>query len=77
MKQEMHKANMSEGRGMLTEREREAIMGNVSESYKYKTRSYFRKRLSELEEDVRVLAKHDRVLLQEMKEVVCENGEQY
>ncbi len=63
---------MSEGRGLLTENEREAIAGQASDSYRYKTRSFLRKRLDRVAEDVEVLAKHDPELLDELREVVCE-----
>lgn len=50
---------MTEGRGLLTEREREAIEGESSDSYRYKTRTYVRKRLDKLEADAELLAKHE------------------
>ncbi len=62
---------MSHGRALLTEREREAIAGEASDSYRLKTRSYFRDRLDELEDDIDVLAEHDPELLDELREVVC------
>jgi hypothetical protein len=63
---------MSEGRALLTEREREAIAGDRSDSYRYKTRSYFRDRLKKLEGDIAVLAEHDPELLEELQATVCE-----
>lgn len=63
---------MSKGRGLLTESEREAVAGEASDNYRYKTRSFFRDRLDELEKDVEVLAEHDRELLDDLREVVCE-----
>jgi len=65
-------APMSQGRGLLTESEREAIAGDASDSYRYKTRSFFRDRLEEVEEDVATLAEHDPELLEELRGVVCE-----
>ncbi|QLH84907.1 hypothetical protein HZS54_04770 [Halosimplex pelagicum] len=65
---------MSQGRGLLTESEREAIAGEASDSYRYKTRSFLRDRLEEVEEDVAVLAEHDPELLDELRDVVCEEG---
>ena len=62
---------MSEGRALLTEREREAIAGEDSDSYRYKTRAYLRRRLETLEDDLYVLEKHDPELLEELREVVC------
>lgn len=63
---------MTEGRGLLTEREREALAGDDSDSYKYKTRTYFRRRLEKVEADIEVLAENDPELLQELREIVCE-----
>jgi hypothetical protein len=63
---------MSQGRGLLTESEREAIAGGASDSYRYKTRSFFRDRLIELEKDVQILREHDPELLEEVREVVCD-----
>lgn len=63
---------MSEGRGLLTEREREAIAGETSDSYQYKTRSFLRDRIEKVEDDVAVLAEHDPDLLADLREVVCE-----
>jgi len=62
---------MSEGRGLLTEQERRAIAGDKSDTYRYKTRSFFRSRLKELGEDVSTLEEHDPELLSELQEVVC------
>ena len=61
---------MSEGRGLLTEKERRAIAGELSDSYRYKTRSYYRARLDELEKDVDVLAAEAPDLLEELRDVV-------
>lgn len=72
MKGSNEKPPMSKGRGLLTENEREAIAGEASNNYRYKTRSFFRDRLDELEKDVEVLAEHDRELLDELREKVCE-----
>ena len=66
---------MAAGRGLLTEREREALRGDSSDSYRYKTRTYFRNRLSELEEDVDLLKEEDPELLEELRETVCEDGD--
>lgn len=66
--------SMAAGRGLLTEREREALRGDSSDSYRYKTRTYFRNRLSELEQDVDLLEKEDPELLKELRGVVCEDG---
>lgn len=50
---------MSEGRALLTERERDAIAGELSDTYRYKTRSYVRRRIEKLAEDMETLAEHD------------------
>ena len=63
---------MTEGRGLLTEREREALAGEDSDSYKYKTRTYFRRRLEKVESDIELLDEHDPELLNELRRVVCE-----
>jgi|APHM01.1.fsa_nt_gi hypothetical protein len=67
-------SSTSEGRALLTEREREALAGEKSDSYRYKTRSYFRNRLEKLEHDVELLAEHDPELLQELRTVVDGNS---
>ena len=64
--------SMTEGRGLLTERERQALAGNDSDSYKYKTRTYLRRRLEKVETDIEILAENDPELLQELREIVCE-----
>jgi len=61
---------MTEGRGLLTERERDALKGEP-DSYQYKTRTYFRRRLEKLKDDVAVLEEHDPELLDELRDVVC------
>lgn len=64
---------MSAGRGLLTESEREAIAGNASDSYRYKTRSLFRDRVDEVAKDVEVLKENNPDLLEELRDVVCED----
>lgn len=63
--------SMSDGRALLTDREREALTGGATDNYRYKTRSYFRNRLEKLERDVALLAEHDPELLEELRSVVC------
>lgn len=72
---EIEDSAMSQGRGLLTESEREAIAGNASDSYRYKTRSFFRDRLDKLADDIAVLEEHDSELLDELREIVCEDVE--
>ncbi len=61
---------MSEGRGLLTELERNSIAGEASNLYRYKTRSYLRNRIENLEKDIEVLGEHDPELLDEFREAV-------
>ncbi|WP_306061409.1 hypothetical protein [Natronococcus wangiae] len=63
---------MSEGRGLLTEAEREAITGERSDSYRDKTRSYFLNRIEEVERDIEVPEEYVSDLLGELRDVVCE-----
>jgi hypothetical protein len=69
---EAEQAVMNEGRGLLTEQERKALAGEKSDSYRYKTRSFFRNRLDHVADDIRVLEEHDAELLEELREVVCD-----
>lgn len=72
MAQDTERSSMSEGRGLLTTEERKAIAGEKSDSYRYKTRSFFRNRLEKVAKDVDVLEEHDEEMLEELKEVVCD-----
>lgn len=74
MKVDTQSTSMTEGRGLLTETEREAIAGERSDSYRYKTRAYLRNRLEEVEKDVDVLEEHAPELLEDLREAVCETG---
>jgi DNA polymerase II small subunit/DNA polymerase delta subunit B len=65
---------MTEGRGLLTESERDAIAGETSDSYRYKTRSFLRNRIEKVADDIDVLAEHDPDLLEELRGVVCKEG---
>lgn len=69
-------ASMTEGRGLLTEAEREAIAGERSDSYRYKTRAYLRNRIEEVEKDVDVLEEHAPELLEDLREAVCEGDDE-
>ena len=67
---------MSIGRGLLTEGEREYLRGDSGDQRMYEARSRFRSRLEEqVKDDVELLAEHQPELLDELREVVCENGE--
>lgn len=72
MDQEDKNATMSGGRAMLTVEERRAIAGQKSDSYRYKTRSFFRRRVEEIKDDVAVLEQHDPELLTELREAICD-----
>jgi hypothetical protein len=75
MSEAVQQRTMTEGRALLTEREKEALAGDGSDSYRYKTRTYFRSRLEKLERDVEMLAEHDPELLDELRDVVCADAE--
>lgn len=60
----------TEGRGLLTETEREAIAGERSDSFRYKTRSYLKRRIEKLEKDVEVLETHAPDMLDDLQEAV-------
>jgi hypothetical protein len=64
---------MSEGRALLTEREREALAGDESGSYRYKTRTYLRNRLEKLERDAELLAEHEPELFDRLQAAVCDD----
>lgn len=66
----------TEGRALLTENEREAIAGDRSDSYKYKTKSYLKSRIEKLESDVEVLANHAPDLLDDIQDAVSVADEQ-
>jgi hypothetical protein len=65
---------MENGRALLTEREREAIRGDGSNSYRYKTRTYLRSRLDELAADVELLREEEPELYNELRQVVNDDG---
>ena len=60
----------------MTERERELISDESIEDRRYQTVSKVRRRIEdELTEDVEVLEEHHPKLLEELREVVCEEEE--
>ena len=63
---------MSDGRALLTDREREALETDESGSYRYKTRSYIRNRIERLEADAELLADAEPELFEELREAVCD-----
>lgn len=64
-------------RGLLTEREREIIKGDadVSDNYRYRVVSRIRTKINNVDEDVEILAENREDLLDELRKVVCQDGE--
>lgn len=62
-------------RGLLTEREREILIGDsdVSDSYRYRVVSRVRSKIENIDKDVNVLNENREDLLEELRDVVCEN----
>lgn len=64
---------MAKTRAMLTETEREQIAGEHGRERRYQATSRIRRRISEeLTRDIEVLAEHNPELLEEIREVVCD-----
>jgi len=63
---------MSNGRALLTDREREIVAGeaDVDDPYRYQTISRVRQRFSRLEGDLEAMEKHGE-LADEVREIVC------
>jgi hypothetical protein len=70
MKVENKPSSMTEGRALLTEREREALADDESGSYRYKTRTYLRNRLDRLERDAELLREHEPDLYERLQAAV-------
>jgi hypothetical protein len=71
------KEDMARSRGLITFTERERIAGtdDVSDAKKYQAVSRVRRRINEeLAEEVELLEEHNPELLEELHEVVCDNG---
>ena len=67
---------MAKTRALLTETEREQIAGEHGRDRRYQATSRVRSRIKEeLSKDVEVLAEHHPDLLEELREVVCEEGD--
>lgn len=65
---------MSIGRGLLTEGEREYLRGESGDQRMYEARSRFRTRIEEsVAKDVELLEQHQPELLDELREIVCED----
>jgi hypothetical protein len=64
-------------RGLLTEREREILAGeaDVSDNYRYRVVSRVRTKIENVGDDVDVLAQNRNDLLEELREVVCQDAE--
>jgi len=60
----------TEGRALLTDTERAALAGDRSDSYRYKTRSYLKRRIEKLEQDAEVLAEFAPDLLADIQAAV-------
>lgn len=66
---------MSIGRGLLTQGEREYLRGESSDQRMYEARSRFRARIEgPVTEDIELLEQHQPELLEEIREIVCEDG---
>ena len=60
-------------RGLLTEREREILRGevDVSDNYRYRVVSRIRTKIENIDEDVEILSDNREDLLEELRDVVC------
>lgn len=68
---------MAKTRALLTEKEREQIAREHGDDRRYQATSRARSRIhEELTTDVAVLREHHPDLLEELREVVCENNEE-
>jgi hypothetical protein len=66
---------MAKTRALLTETEREQIAGEHGDQRRYQATSRVRRRIDEeLSKDIEVLEEHHPELLEELQEVVCEEG---
>jgi hypothetical protein len=63
---------MSNGRALLTDREREIVAGeaDVDDPYRYQTISRVRQRFSRLEDDLEAMEQHGE-LANEVRETIC------
>lgn len=66
--------NMSRGRALMTTYERESIRGEHSQQRKYEAVSRVRARINdELTQDLELMAEHNEKLLDDLRELVCDN----
>ena len=64
---------MSTGRGILTDYERDCLAGKTEKQREYEARSRIRARIDgPLIDDIEHLKEYDRELLEELREVVCD-----
>jgi len=73
---EQDQTGMARGRALITETEREHIAGERdNDQRQYEAVSRVRARIDEeLAEDVRLLEEHHTELLDDLREVVCDDG---
>lgn len=66
---------MTAGRGILTGYERECLAGEKEKQREYEARSRVRSRIEgPLAEDIKHLKNHDPELLEELRDVVCNDS---
>jgi len=71
---EIKQMNITKSRALLTETEREQIAGEHGDERKYQATSRARRRIQEeLSRDIEILEDHHPELLDELREVVCED----
>jgi len=71
---ENEKSVMAKQRALITETEREQLAGEHGDERKYQATSRVRRRINEeLTQDMEILSQHNQDLLNELREVVCEN----
>ena len=68
-----NQTSMGTGRGILTDYERDCLAGEHEKQREYEARSRIRARLDgPLAEDIQHLKEHDPDLLEELRDVICE-----
>lgn len=77
MSQDPEAHPMTDGRALLTDREREILAGDaeVSDNYRYKVESTARQRVRKIGKDVEVLQTHYPEIFAELERTVCEPDE--
>lgn len=67
---------MAKQRALLTETEREQLAGEHGDQRRYEATSRLRRRLKdELTTDVEILENHQSELLEELRNIVCQNND--